>query len=149
VDFPGPVPPERVASLLSTAHALLAPSVVDRDGNRESGLIVVKEASASGAVPIGSRHGGIPEIIDDEVTGYLVAERDVDALGDRLRRLARDPDLRNSLAFAGRAKMEREYDNRVRVAALEEIYDEVRLQWAEDKTRLPSGTKRGTVVDSG
>lgn len=126
VDFTGPVPPERVAALLATAHALLAPSVVDRDGNRESGLIVVKEASASGAVPIGSRHGGIPEIIDDGQTGYLVAERDVETLTDRLLRLARDPALRATLAAAGRAKMEREYDNRARVAALESIYDEVR-----------------------
>lgn len=126
VDFTGPVAPERVAALLATAHVLLAPSVVDRAGNRESGLIVVKEASASGAVPVGSRHGGIPEIIDDEVTGYLVAERDVETLSDRLRRLARDPALRTRLAGAGRAKMEREYDNRVRVAALEDLYDEVR-----------------------
>jgi glycosyltransferase involved in cell wall biosynthesis len=128
VDFTGPVPPERVASLLATAHALLAPSVVDRHGNRESGLIVVKEASASGAVPIGSRHGGIPEIIDDDVTGYLVAERDIESLGERLRRLARDATLRDTMALAGRAKMEREYDNRARVAELETIYDEVRAR---------------------
>jgi glycosyltransferase involved in cell wall biosynthesis len=128
VDFTGPVPPERVAALLAGAHVLMAPSVVDREGNRESGLIVVKEASASGAVPIGSRHGGIPEIIEDEVTGYLVAERDVETLSERLRRLARDPALRESLARAGRARMEREYDNRVRVAALEAIYDEVRAR---------------------
>jgi colanic acid/amylovoran biosynthesis glycosyltransferase len=128
VDFTGPVPPERVASLLATAHVLLAPSVVDREGNRESGLIVVKEASASGAVPIGSRHGGIPEIIDDDVTGYLVPERDVELLSERLRRLARDPALWETLAAAGRAKMEREYDNRARVAALEDLYDEVRAR---------------------
>lgn len=126
VDFTGPLPPEQVAALLATSHALLAPSVVDREGNRESGLIVVKEASASGTVPVGSRHGGIPEIIDDGVTGYLVPERDVEALTDRLLRLARDSELRSQLALAGRARMEREYDNRVRVQALEAIYDEVR-----------------------
>jgi glycosyltransferase involved in cell wall biosynthesis len=126
VHFTGPLPPEQVAALLAGSHVLLAPSVVDRQGNRESGLIVVKEASASGAVPIGSRHGGIPEIIDDEVTGYLAPERDVETLTERLLRLARDPVLRHRMALAGRAKMEREYDNRVRVQVLETIYDEIR-----------------------
>jgi colanic acid/amylovoran biosynthesis glycosyltransferase len=126
VDFTGPLPPEQVAALLATSHALLAPSVIDREGNRESGLIVVKEASASGTVPVGTLHGGIPEIIDDGITGYLVPERDVPTLTDRLQRLARDRALWMQLAGAGRAKMEREYDNRARVAALESLYDEVR-----------------------
>ena len=124
VEFPGPQSPQRIAALLATSHVLLAPSVVDRDGNRESGLIVVKEASACGVVPIGTRHGGIPEIIDDGRTGYLVAERDIDAMAERLRRVTADADLRQRLGEAARVKMLKEYDNRVRVAALETLYDE-------------------------
>jgi colanic acid/amylovoran biosynthesis glycosyltransferase len=130
VDFTGPLAPERVAELLRASHVLFAPSVVDRHGNRESGLMVVKEASACATVPIGSRHGGIPEIIDDGETGYLVAERDVTALADRLRRLMRDPALRERLGRAARAKMRRDYDNGARVRALEELYDETRARYA-------------------
>lgn len=126
VYFSGQVPPDEVARHLATSHVLLAPSVVDRWGNRESGLIVVKEASACETVPIGTRHGGIPEIIDDGETGFLVPERDAAALADRLRRLVRDPALRARLGHAARAKMAREYDNRVCVRELEERYDEVR-----------------------
>jgi colanic acid/amylovoran biosynthesis glycosyltransferase len=130
VEFTGPLAPERVAERLRASHVLLAPSVVDRQGNRESGLIVVKEASACATVPIGTRHGGIPEIIEDGETGYLVAERDVTALADRLRRLVRDPALRARLGTAGRAKMQRDYDNPARVRALEELYDEARARYA-------------------
>lgn len=126
VHFAGAVAPAAVAELLATSHLLLAPSVVDREGNRESGLIVVKEASAAEVVPIGTRHGGIPEIIDDGVTGFLVPERDVAALADRLRRLATEPGLRERLARAAREKMLREYDARARVRALEAHYDEAR-----------------------
>ena len=112
---------------LGTCHVLLAPSVVEAaTGNRESGLIVVKEASAAGAVPIGTRHGGIPEIIDDGVTGFLVPERDVDAMADRLLRVMQDPAKCQTMGAAAREKMLREYDNRVRVAALEALYDEAR-----------------------
>jgi glycosyltransferase involved in cell wall biosynthesis len=130
VRFAGAVPPDQVAALLAESHVLLAPSVVDREGNRESGLIVVKEASASGAVPIGTLHGGIPEIIDDGVTGYLVRERDSAAIADRLRLLVRNPALRDRLGANAREKMLREYDNRTRVRALEERYDEARAHYA-------------------
>ncbi|HWA56463.1 MAG TPA: glycosyltransferase [Gemmatimonadales bacterium] len=130
VTFAGVLPPERVAAILATAHVLLAPSVVEPgSGNRESGLIVVKEASAAGAVPIGTRHGGIPEIIDDGVTGYLVPERDAETLAARLRRVVTDPAHCAALGAAAREKMLREYDNRARVRALEERYDEARARF--------------------
>lgn len=130
VTFTGPLPPDRVAAMLGTTHVLLAPSVVEEaTGNRESGLIVVKEASAAGAVPIGTLHGGIPEIIDDGVTGYLVPERDVDALADRLLRVVRDASHCDRLGRAAREKMLLEYDNRVRVRALETLYDEARARY--------------------
>jgi colanic acid/amylovoran biosynthesis glycosyltransferase len=124
VRFAGVLEQTEVAALLSTADVLLAPSVVGADGNRDSGLIVVKEASACHTVPIGTLHGGIPEIIDDEQTGYLVAERDVEAMGERLGRLIDDPALRQRLGTAARAKMEREYDAKQQVAELETRYDE-------------------------
>jgi glycosyltransferase involved in cell wall biosynthesis len=126
VRFTGPLPPGAVAELLATSHVLLAPSVVDRHGNRESGLIVVKEASACAAVPVGTRHGGIPEIIDDGRTGFLVAERDVDGMAARLGQLADEPALRQRLGAAAREKMLAEYDVRARGRALEQFYDEAR-----------------------
>lgn len=128
VTFAGSHTNEEVAELLGRSTALLAPSIVARDGNRESGLIVVKEAAASGAVPIGTWHGGIPESIDDGVSGFLIAEKDWRTMGERLMRVLTDETLRRSMAHAARAKMEREFDNRALVAGLEDIYDEVRVQ---------------------
>jgi glycosyltransferase involved in cell wall biosynthesis len=75
-------------------------------------------------VPIGSVHGGIPDIIEDGVTGYLVTERDVPALARQLGALLDDPALRARMGRAAREKMQREYDNRACVARLEEFYDE-------------------------
>jgi glycosyltransferase involved in cell wall biosynthesis len=126
VDFLGILSRQEVAALLSDADVLLAPSVVARDGNRESGLLTVKEACASGVVPIGTQHGGIPEIIDDGRTGYLVPERDVTALATRLALVLDEPELRIRLGRAAREKVARTFDIRVRVAALEDFYDEAR-----------------------
>jgi colanic acid/amylovoran biosynthesis glycosyltransferase len=88
--------------------------------------MVVKEASACQAVPIGTRHGGIPEIIEDAQTGFLVPERDTEAMADRLSMLLRDRALRERLGAAGARKMAREYDNLHSVDALEGLYDEAR-----------------------
>jgi colanic acid/amylovoran biosynthesis glycosyltransferase len=126
ITFTGTLPPGQIATLLATSHVLLAPSMVDRRGDRESGLIVVKEASACETVPIGTRHGGIPEIIDDGITGSLVAERDTGAMAARLRELVRDPARRDRLGAAARQKMLREYDLDQRVRSLEALYDEAR-----------------------
>lgn len=121
---------EEVVALMARADVLLAPSVTGIDGDRESGTIAVKEASAAGVVPIATWHGGLPEIIDDGTTGFLVPERDVTALAARLDLLLEDAGLRARMAGAGRAKMLAEYDNRVRVAALEDAYDAVLSRWA-------------------
>lgn len=124
VEFAGVLPSDEIARRLRDTDVLLAPSVVARFGDRESGLLTAKEASASGVAPIGTFHGGIPEIIDDGVTGFLVKERDVDALADRLGRLLDDPELRQRMGRAARQKMEHMYDIRMTVRALEERYDE-------------------------
>ena len=124
VSFLGVLKAEQVAAHLRASDVLLAPSVVNRVGERESGLIVVKEAAASGVPAVGTVHGGIPEIIDEGVTGYLVQERDVEALSSRLGTLLADAALRERMGKAARAKMERQYDVRKRVAELEDLYDE-------------------------
>jgi len=123
VEWKGVLPHAEVFATIEGCDVLVAPSVVGRAGNRESGLLVVKEANARGLPALGTWHGGIPEIIDDERTGYLVPERDVDALADRMDRLLGDPALRVRMGAAARAKMEREYDIVARVRVLEDHYD--------------------------
>lgn len=130
VAFEGVLAPSEVARLLGESDVLLAPSVIAPGGDRDSGLLVAKEASASEAVPIASLHGGLPDIVDDGITGYLVGERDVSALAERLARVSDDAALRERLGRAARAKMEREYDNRACVARLEGHYDDARAMHA-------------------
>jgi colanic acid/amylovoran biosynthesis glycosyltransferase len=124
VTFAGVLPSREVAALLSESDVLMAPSVIGADGDRESGVIAVKEASASELAVLGTYHGGIPEIIDDEITGFLVPERDVASLAERLYTLLMDRPLCQRLGRAGRAKMEREYDLKRQVDELEARYDE-------------------------
>jgi glycosyltransferase involved in cell wall biosynthesis len=125
VRFAGVLCHADVLEHMAEADLLIAPSVIAKDGDRESGLVVVKEAAARSVPTIGTRHGGIPEIIDDERTGFLVAEHDADAIENRLLRILADDSLRARMGRAARDKMEAEYDIRDRIAALEEHYDQV------------------------
>jgi glycosyltransferase involved in cell wall biosynthesis len=122
--FAGVLPSREVAALMSESDVLMAPSVIGADGDRESGVIALKEASACELAVIGTYHGGIPEIIDDNVTGYLVPERDVESLAQRLYTALTERAACEQLGKAGRQKMEREYDLHTQVQELEAHYDE-------------------------
>ncbi len=116
------------AELLETmrrSDIVLVPSVTARNGDREGIPMVVYEAAALGMPMIASKHGGMPEVIADGVTGLLVPERDVAALAGALRQLIENPALRQSLGEAARRKAQSEFDIRQRITALEERYDEL------------------------
>jgi colanic acid/amylovoran biosynthesis glycosyltransferase len=101
---------ERVRVDLEHSDVLVAASVTAADGDEEGIPNVLKEAMASGMPVVGSRHAGIPELVEDGVSGLLVPERDERGLADALQRLAGEPGRRAAMGRAGRAKVEREYD---------------------------------------
>ena len=125
VDFRGAVPHDEVAETLARTDIMMCPSVVTATHDRDSGLIVAKEASACEVPVIGTYHGGIPSIVDDRKTGLLVPERDVDALADALHTLLHDADLRRQLGKAARTKMEKEFDLATQIQKLERHYDDI------------------------
>jgi len=66
---------------------------------------VALEGMAAGKPIIGSCFGGISEMVQDGITGYLVNPFDTDAFADRLVRLLRDPDLARQMGEAGQARV--------------------------------------------
>jgi glycosyltransferase involved in cell wall biosynthesis len=145
VEWKGWIPPVAVASVLARTHVLFAPSVVGQDGDREGCPMVVQEACASGVVVVASRHGGLPDAVVHGETGFLAPEHDDDALARYLGALSDDADLRQRMASAGLAKMQRERDVDERVASLEAHYDEARAAFRGEHSLGPDlGTRRIT-----
>lgn len=104
---------DEVAALLREAHALVAPSVTTGDGEEEGIPVALMEAMASGLPVISTRHSGIPELVKDEVSGFLVEEKQVDQLADRMRRLLADPARLEAMGRGGRAIVVREFNNQI------------------------------------
>lgn len=122
VTWPDPASP--VPDAMARADVLLAPSRTAASGDEEGTPTVIIEAGAAGLPVVSTRHAGIPEQIDDGVTGLLCGERDVPALTEALVSLA-DPARRAALGAAARAKMYEQYSLAAHGAALEEVYASV------------------------
>jgi colanic acid/amylovoran biosynthesis glycosyltransferase len=110
VRFLGWATTDQVREALDRAHVLVAASVRARDGDEEGIPNALKEAMASGLPVVATRHGGIPELVDDGISGFLVPERDSEALADRLALLAAHPERWPALIGGGRRRVERDYD---------------------------------------
>jgi colanic acid/amylovoran biosynthesis glycosyltransferase len=112
VRFAGWEPRPGVVKALSRTDILLAPSVTAESGDREGTPVVIMEALACGVPVVSTQHAGIPEVVDDGVSGFLVPERQPEALALALERLVRDPELRESMGARGRAAMRDRHDIR-------------------------------------
>jgi colanic acid/amylovoran biosynthesis glycosyltransferase len=110
VVFEGRQGQEAVREGLDRADVLVAASVTAADGDEEGIPNVLKEAMASGMPVVGTRHAGIPELVEDGISGWLVPERDEAQLAEALARLAEEPERWPAMGRAGRARVEREYD---------------------------------------
>lgn len=101
---------QEIIEILKQSHLFIAPSVTAADGNQDAPINVLKEAMAMGLAVISTHHGGIPELVQDGVSGFLVPERDVDALASKLEQLIQNPQWWGKMGKAGRAYVEQHYD---------------------------------------
>ena len=101
---------------LGQSHALLAPSVQDEEGDIDGIPNVLLEAMSMKRAVIGSDLSGLPEVIEHERTGLLVAPGEVEQLASAMRRLAEDRELLRSMGERGRRLIEVRFDLRKTVA---------------------------------
>ena len=108
VSLPGARPHEDVRDLLSQTELFLQHSVTANNGNTEGLPTAIQEAMAAGCVTVSTRHAGIPEAIDEGITGFLsdefdvegytrdvamalaLSEKDKQAIGQKAREVAKD-----------------------------------------------------------
>lgn len=110
VTFRGPLTQEGVAEALGDAALFVLPSVTAANGDEEGIPVSLMEAMASGLPVVATDYAGIPELVEDGVSGALVPERDVDQLTARLADLLTRPDRWPAMGRRGRERVERDYD---------------------------------------
>ena len=110
---------EAKENALASSDCLVLPSYAE-------GLpMAVLEAMAYGLPVIATRIGAVPEAVTDGQEGFLIDVGDIEALADRLLRIAADADVRRRMGAAARRRAEAEFSLNVMVDRILSIYDEV------------------------
>jgi glycosyltransferase involved in cell wall biosynthesis len=114
VRFVAPAPEAELPDLYRGARVCVLPSVHQTMYGRRHRVsellgLTLLEAMASGTPVVASRLGGIPEIVEDGVTGFLVPPGDVEALRDRLAYLLERPRVAAEMGAAARARVVAEF----------------------------------------
>ena len=90
--------------------------------NSESFGVAILESSACEKPVVVSNIGGLPEVIEDNVTGIMVSARDVATTANAIERLVLDAELRSTMGRAGRERVRRLYDWDANVSQMIDIY---------------------------
>lgn len=125
---------DEVQKFYSDAHIFVLPSVTASDGDKEGQGLVIQEAQASGLPVISTLHNGIPEGVVSGKSAFLVPEKDVDALAQKIKYLIEHPEIWPEMGRAGRAFVEAHYDINKLNDRLLEIYQDL----VDNGTGIPS-----------
>lgn len=121
----GSLPHNRVKVLLAEADVFILPSVTATDGDQEGIPVSLMEAMACGMPVLSTWHSGIPELVEHDVSGFLVPERDFIDLAEKIICLYDHPEKWSEFGTAGRAKVEKEYNKEIQSALLIDRYKQL------------------------
>lgn len=109
VCFPGKMTSRELAGFYATADMFIGPSVETEAGDREGLGVVFLEAMACGTAVIGSKSGGIEDIIKDGETGLLSTPKDPSEISSKILHLLKDEPFRERMAEKGREFVEKNF----------------------------------------
>lgn len=129
-----------IVQLLDDCDIFLGPSVTAANGDQDAPTNVLKEAMALGLPVVATRHGGIPELVEDGVSGILTPERDSAAIAAAVESLIARPERWTEMGRAGRSAVETRYDNDRLNDALIQSYEA-----ALHRPPQPAGARQGSL----
>jgi glycosyltransferase involved in cell wall biosynthesis len=110
VIFTGAIPNNELPKYFATADIFIGPSIQAEGGDTEGFGLTFVEAGMSGCFVVASDVGGISDIIEDGKTGFLVREKDPDAIADTLCNILKQIDTLSYIKTAARQKMIAQFD---------------------------------------
>ena len=110
IKLAGRLPHSAIRQLLDESHIFVAPSHTCPLGGADAPLNTIKEAMAVGIPVCATRHGGIPELVEEAITGTLAAEDNPADLAAAIRRLVDLSPVWASIAETARKRVETDYD---------------------------------------
>jgi colanic acid/amylovoran biosynthesis glycosyltransferase len=97
----GAKPQTQLRGRLAMANVFVLPSVIDPDGGMDNLPTVIMEAMATGLPVVSTNIGGIPEMVVEDETGFLVKPGDAQAMADAIEKVINDRSSATSLGYSG------------------------------------------------
>lgn len=120
--FLGAQSQDQVSKKLSDIDVFLLPSVTDENGFMEGIPVALMEAMAVGKICISTYHSGIPELIENEETGFLCNEKDPDGITEILDYLERLPESElRAISSRARNKVFKDFNLKILIDDLERL----------------------------
>lgn len=130
VSFLGSMPNTNVKQYMAQSDIFVLPSVEAKSGDSEGLGMVFLEASCMGLPIVATKHGGIPEVVKDGQSGFLVDEKSVKQLSEKILILLKNDDLRIKMGKAGKKFVKENFDIKKQTEKLEQIYQNILNQHA-------------------
>ncbi|MCK5564813.1 MAG: glycosyltransferase [Planctomycetes bacterium] len=111
VDFTGAVSRDQAIELYDQSHIFILTSITAEDGDQEGIPVVLMEAQACGLPVISTFHTGIPELVKDGQSGFLVPEKNIDQLAEKLDSLISSALQWAELGSAGKDIVHKDFNN--------------------------------------
>ncbi|MFL6588740.1 MAG: glycosyltransferase [Chthoniobacterales bacterium] len=138
VHFRGFLSQQELLGLYGTSHAFLHPSETPPDQNQEGIPNSILEAMATGLPVVATKHGGIPEAVEAGRSGWLVEERDFEALAAAMKNLVRSPHAFREMGALASESVAANFEQREQIRQLESHYNEaVALAAAQQRVAIP------------
>ena len=125
-----------IAEEMRRARCFVQHSVRAFNGDSEGTPNSVLEAGASGLAVVSTRHAGIPDVVIEDQTGFLVDERDVDGMARHMERLFADPALAGSMGRAARGRIADSFAIDDRLARLWSVIESAIAEGPAPRTQL-------------
>jgi glycosyltransferase involved in cell wall biosynthesis len=144
IDWRGALPQPEVLAAYRAADIFVLASKIAPDGDRDGLPNVLMEAQSQGLACIATDLAGIPELIEDGLTGLLVPPGDPPALATALVRLLGDPSLRARLGAAGERRVRAEFDAEASIGLLAQRFGLALVALPDD----PERGRQALLVDA-
>ena len=116
---------EEIIKIIYDSHIFILPSVTANDGDMEGTPVSIMEAMATAMPVISTYHSGIPELIKDGVSGFLVPEKNIELLADKILYVINHPESWSKIGISARKFVEQNHNINTLNNELIEIYQQL------------------------
>jgi colanic acid/amylovoran biosynthesis glycosyltransferase len=121
--FTGALSPIQVKDYFQRARAFVQHSVMAENGDMEGTPVAVLEAGAAAVPVLATRHAGIPDVVLDGKTGFLIDEHDVSGMAEKMKILLSDEKTAAQLGFSARAHVFNNFSMKIHLQKLRDTIE--------------------------